>query len=82
VLKANQLTSKKIHKSTLTNELNHAVEQMSMRGSNNVGRGERETHVSSEISARIVVFIENNTVVVVARKFGIVTINVRELLEK
>ena len=43
---------------------------------------QRETHISNEISARIVVFIKNNTVVVVTRKFGFRASNVRELLEK
>ena len=32
------------------------------------GEKGRETHISNEISARIVIFIENDTVPIVARK--------------
>jgi hypothetical protein len=54
-----------------------------MQCSNSEGReGERETHVSDEISACVVIFIENNTVVVVARKLGLRTIKVHVFLEK
>ena len=43
---------------------------------------ERETHISNEISARVVVFVENNTVVVVARKLGLRTSKVHVFLEE
>ena len=40
------------------------------------------THISDEIFARVVMFIKNNTVVVVARIFCLGASNVGELLEK
>ena len=46
------------------------------------GERERETHISNEISARVVVFVENNTVVVVARKLGLRTSKVHVFLEE
>jgi hypothetical protein len=68
------------HKSTLTNELNRVVEKMSMQSSNSE-EYERETHISNEIFACVVIFIKNNTVVVVARICCLGTSNVGELLE-
>jgi glycyl-tRNA synthetase beta subunit len=43
---------------------------------------ERKTHISNEISARVVILIENNTVVVVACKLGLRTSKVHVFLEK
>jgi hypothetical protein len=42
----------------------------------------RETHIGNEISARVVVFIENNTVIVVACKLGLCSGKVHVFLEK
>ena len=72
-----------IRERTLTNELNHVVEATPIQSSNGEAcERQRETYISNEIFARVVVFIENNTVVVVTRKFGLRTSNIRELLEK
>ena len=46
------------------------------------GESERETHISNEISARVVIFIENDAVVVIARKLGLSTIKVHVFLEE
>ena len=43
---------------------------------------ERETHISNEISTRVVVFVENNTVVVVASKLGLRASKVHVFLEE
>ena len=43
---------------------------------------ERGTHISNKIFARVVVLIENNTIVVVARILGLGSSKIREFLEE
>ena len=72
-----------IYESTLTNELNHVVEKTMRSSNSDTGDArERDTHISNKIFACVVILIENNTVVVVARIFGLRSSEIREFLEE
>ena len=55
---------------------------MSVQSSSVEGCAREKTHVCNEISARVVVFVENNTVVVVASKLGLRASKIHVFLEE